>query len=374
LSYTPGVQQKLTLVINVSGVEAWGFEMTARLSSDTTNGQAGTFSPVDGNTQVICEDGRPRPSGGCPSSAPVEFIEHTVQGTQNNTFTFDWTPPATNMGNVEIYVAANASTGPPPSGANIHLKHYTLTPQAITTNAPVIAPNGVVNGASFQPGIAAGSWGTIEGASLSTTTRSWKTSDFVNGTGLPTSLDGVSVTVDGKAAYVEFISPTQINFVAPADSNLGPVSVQVTHNGVTSNTVTAQLQSLAPACFLFAGKYAAATHVNFSPAASSSLFSTATPAKPGEAIILWGTGFGPTSPQDNIGQLTNDDPAVTTPPMVTVGGVQAQVLGAVRSPGFAGLYQIAIQVPSSLSDGDHAIVTQVNGVQSPGNVLLTVQH
>lgn len=374
LTYTPGVQQKLKLNVNVTGVEAWGFEMTARLASDTSNGQAGSFSPADGNTQVICENGSPRPSGGCPSSAPVEFIEHTLQGTQNNTFTFNWTPPPTDAGNVEIYVAANASTGPAPSGANIHLKHYTLTPAAASSNGPVISQNGVVNGASFQAGISAGSWGVIQGTNLAAGTRAWQASDFVNGTGLPQSLDGVSVTVDGKPAYIEFISPTQINFVAPASSSLGPVSVQVKNHAGTSNTATAQLQSQAPACFLWNNKYAAASHQDFSLAASPSVISGAKPAEPGETIILWGTGFGATAPPADPAQLSSGTHTVVKLPAITIGGVQAEVFGVALSPGFAGLYQIAVEVPKSLSDGDQPIVAQLNGVQSAANVFLTVQH
>lgn len=375
MTYTPGVQQKLTLTVNVSGVEAWGFEMTARLASDTTNGQAGTFSPVDATTQVKCDGDIPRPSGGCPSNAPVEFIEHTLQGTGSNTFTFNWTPPATNVGNVEMYVAANASSGPPPTGAHIHLQHFTLAPAAVTTNVPAIkSQNGVLNAAGFQPGISAGSWGVILGTNLSSSTRTWQTSDFVNGTGLPTSLDGIQVTVDGKPAYVEFISPTQINFVPPTDSNTGPVSVQVVSNGTASNTVSAQLQTFAPSFFLWNGKYAAATRTDFSLAASPSVFANAKPAKPGDTIILWGTGFGPTNPAVPSGQLTSGAPAVVNQPVVTVGGVQAKLFGCALSPGFAGLYQIAIQVPASLSDGDQPVVVQAGGVQSPANVFLTVQH
>ncbi|MFN7996723.1 MAG: choice-of-anchor V domain-containing protein [Bryobacteraceae bacterium] len=375
LTYTPGVKQKLTVVVDVPGVEAWGFEMTARLASDTTNGQAGTFDPADANTQVKCDGGSVRPSGGCPSSGPVEFIEHTLQGTQSNTFTFNWTPPATDIGNVEIYVAANASNGPPPAGANIHLQHYTLTPATVTTNAPAInADNGVVSSASFQPGVATGAWGSIQGSNLSATTRVWQTSDFVNGTGLPTSLDNVSVTVNGKTAYVEFISPTQINFLAPADDHVGPVTVQVTSGGKTSNPVTAQLQSVAPAFFLWNGKYAAASHTDFTFAASPSVFSSAKPSEPGETIILWATGCGQTNPAAAIGQLTSGAPALVKLPKVTIGGVQAEVFGGALSPGFAGLYQIAVEVPKSLTDGDQAVVAEVNGVQSAANVFLTVQH
>src|SRR5436189_6150798 len=103
----------------------------------------------------------------------------------------------------------------------------------------------LVNGASFQAGICAGSWVTIQGTKLANSSRTWRTSEIVNGK-LPTQLDGVSVQINGKPAYVEYISPTQINVQEPSDTALGPVNVQVTNNSVTGDPVTAQLQAASP--------------------------------------------------------------------------------------------------------------------------------
>ena len=50
----------------------------------------------------------------------------------------------------------------------------------------------------------------LYGSNLSTTTRTWAGSDF-NGPNAPTTLDGVSVKVNGKTAFVYYISPSQIN-------------------------------------------------------------------------------------------------------------------------------------------------------------------
>src|SRR5207247_11210294 len=99
--------------------------------------------------------------------------------------------------------------------------------------APGINPNSVANAASFAPGMVSGSWITIFGANLSGTTRAWATADFQNGR-LPLSLDGVSVKINNKDAPVYFISPTQINALAPADTAVGPLSVTVTTQRGTS--------------------------------------------------------------------------------------------------------------------------------------------
>ena len=93
---------------------------------------------------------------------------------------------------------------------------------------------------------------------------------------------------------------------------------------------------------------------------------TTVPAKPGDVIILWGTGFGPTSPAAPVGvQVPPNAYPTANPVTVTVGGTNATVFGAALAPGFAGLYQVAIQIPSSAPDGDLPVVATVNGAQSP---------
>ncbi len=75
---------------------------------------------------------------------------------------------------------------------------------------PASRVNSVVNAASYQPAIASGGFVSIVGTGFTNSSRSWASADF-SGNNLPTSLDGVSVTINGKPAYVEYISPTQIN-------------------------------------------------------------------------------------------------------------------------------------------------------------------
>ena len=58
---------------------------------------------------------------------------------------------------------------------------------------------------------------------------------------------------------------------------------------------------------------------------------------------------------------------------VKIGTADAQVFGAALSPGFAGLYQVAIQVPASMADGDYALKATVSGASSPDGVTLSVK-
>lgn len=242
-------------------------------------------------------------------------------------------------------------------------------------SAPTISANGVVNGASFQPGIVANSWVTIQGAGLAAKTDDWSNS-IVNGA-LPTSLDGVSVSMGGKAAYAYYISPGQLNVLAP-DVPAGPVTVTVTTPGGASAAFVTTASTYGPAFFLWPNNQVVATRTDYSYAVKAGTFSGATtvPAKPGDTIILWATGFGPTNPAAPVGVAVPSDKAYSTssPPSVTIDNVPATVYGAALAPGEAGLYQIAIGVPLSLADGDWPIQAMIGGVQSPTGTILSVHH
>jgi uncharacterized protein (TIGR03437 family) len=234
------------------------------------------------------------------------------------------------------------------------------------TNPQITA---VTDAAGYQPGISPGAWIVIWGANLSSTTRPWQTSEIINGK-LPTQLDGVSVTVDGKPAAVYYISPGQLDVQAPDDSTTGSVQVVVTAPQGTA-TATATMQAASPGLFMYnAGNrnYIAAQHVDYS------LVGPSAPAKPGEVIILYATGFGPTSPPTPSGQLvTTAYPVVNLSAItLTIGGSPAQVpLWAGITE--AGLWQMNIQVPQGASSGDAAVVAQIGGKSTQSNVFLSIQ-
>lgn len=95
-------------------------------------------------------------------------------------------------------------------------------------------------------------------------------------------------------------------------------------------------------------------------------------AKPGDVLILWGTGFGPTNPAQPAGVEVSGAPAAVTAPVITVGGAPASLIGVALSPGNAGLYQVAIQLPVSLPSGALAVQASQGGVQSFTGVVIFV--
>ncbi len=230
----------------------------------------------------------------------------------------------------------------------------------------------VVSGASFAPGIVPGSWVTIYGKNLASKTDYWTIANGV----LPTQVDDVSVSIGGVPAYVEFISSGQINVVAP-NVSAGSLPVTVTNSLGTSPAFTATSATYGPAFFLWANQYAVATYQDYSYALKNGAIPglTSTPAKPGDVLILWGTGFGPTTPALPFGEEVPSTATYLTSQTVgvTVGGISATVYGAALAPGFAGLYQVAIQVPPTAPAGDLPIVATVGEVSSPSTTLLTVQ-
>lgn len=244
-----------------------------------------------------------------------------------------------------------------------------------TGPAPAITSNGILNGASFLPQIASNSWTTIQGTNLASQTDDWSKS--LGGGTLPVSLDCVSVTMGGKPAYIYYISPTQLNVLAP-NLDPGPVSVIVTTcSGSTSPTMVVA-DSYAPALFLWPGNQPVATRADYTYAVKADTFPglTTIPAKPGDVIVLWATGCGPTSPATPAGVPVPGDQiyATASTPVVTIDNVPAVVYGGALTPGSAGLYQIAIQVPNTLADGDWPIQVSIGGASSPAGAVLTVHH
>ena len=230
------------------------------------------------------------------------------------------------------------------------------------------ATNPVVNGASFQPGITAGSWVTLYGTNLATDSRIWFNGEF-NGNKLPTQVDNVSVTMNGQPAAVYYVSPGQLNVQAPGTLQPGPVTIVVTHDGQASDPVTATAVQSNPALFTYGagGKtFAAAILLNGSVLGDPSAAPGTTMARAGDYIELFGTGFGP-SPG---GTIVSSATTLSTPPSVTIGGVQATVsyAGLVGS----GLFQINVQVPRGVASGNQPVVVNYGGAVSPASVIIPV--
>jgi uncharacterized protein (TIGR03437 family) len=220
---------------------------------------------------------------------------------------------------------------------------------------------GVRNAATFDRGIVSGSWATLLGVNLAKSTRGWSDADFI-GTTLPTSLDGVSVKIAGKAAPVSYISPTQINAEVPSDVAPGWVTVEVTNNGISTSNILTWVTKYSPGVFTYVQdgtRFAAATR------ADGSQVLPASPAQPGDVIVMYATGLEPST--------AGVPPPVNHP----VANIDVQIGGQDATVQFAGLvgpglFQINVVVPN-VPAGKQPIVISSNAIPSTASVSIPVQ-
>ena len=261
----------------------------------------------------------------------------------------------------------------------------TAVPVSLTVTAaagPVISPGGLIVAGSFGglTTVGPGTYVEIYGQNLAKTTMGWG-QYFVNNVA-PTAVDGVGVKINGEAAFVDYISPGQINALLPSDVSAGPAQVTVTNSQGTSapftvNVAAQQPTLLAPGAFQVSGKqYIGA----FLPPDYSTTFAlpagaiagvTSRPAKPGEVLVVYGLGFGAVTPDVPVGMIA---PAQVTnlkaPLQILFGQTPANVVYSGLAANFVGLYQFNVQVPQ-VADNDAVPVTFTLG-GTPGTQKLYV--
>jgi len=362
-SYTPGTAGKFTITITDSAARVYGFEASARLDSNTQNGQAGSFTAGTG-MQVLTDAG-------------VQFIEHTAP-RQSGVIDIDWTPPAAGSGPVTVYFAANAANGNGnPTGDHIYTGSVKLTEAQATSQKPSITQGGVGDAFTGQTGVTSNGWTAIYGSNFASGTRTWDNAPELAQGQLPTSLDGVSVTINGKSAPVYFISPGQVNVLAPTDDATGDVQVVVKNAGGESSPITVRKSSVLPALYSPFGQNGRlfVTVVENSTGAilgKPGVETRATRAvKPGDVVQFYASGLGATNPAIPTNQVVKTPAALVNTPTIRINDVPVSIIGSALVG--SGLYQINATIPD-VPNGDQPIVLTIAGTSSSNNVFITVQR
>jgi uncharacterized protein (TIGR03437 family) len=222
-----------------------------------------------------------------------------------------------------------------------------LTVVSSSAATPSIA--GLTNGASYQKSYAPGMVAAIFGANLALVTTSASTAP------LPVSLDNASVTINGVAAPLYYISPTQLNVQIPYETPAsGTVPVIVSNNGLTSSTSIA-MAAAAPGIF---------TDTSGAIVPSST-------ATRGQTVTIYVAGAGALLPSVATGATPGSagTPVPTATTLVTVGGVQATT-SYIGVPSWSvGVLQINFVVPSTVTTGAQSVVVSVGGLASTGATL-----
>jgi uncharacterized protein (TIGR03437 family) len=236
------------------------------------------------------------------------------------------------------------------------------------STAPLYSAASIVNAATQTVGpLAPNTLATLYGTNLAFDTVAASTP---KGGTLPSSLDGVSVSVGNLAAPLLFVSPGQINFIVPYELLPGLVNVYVARQNVAGPLVPIQLNATAPGLFQWNGDEAIAVHLN------GTLISPTAPANAGEIVVIYAAGLGRTSPDTSSGRI--DESAATivaaAQMQVLLNGVAcapASVLYAGLAPGFAGFYQINLILPTPLPPDPQIQIAFGVNISSPGVLLAT---
>lgn len=220
------------------------------------------------------------------------------------------------------------------------------TPPPPPANLPSI--KSVMDAVSGLSYVAPGSWVAIYGSNLSNCTQLFNQP-------LPWDACNTRVDVNGIGAPVYFTSPNQINVLVPYDlasvvNTVASVRV-ITPTGLASSPIL--IKPVAPALFAYSNNlFASATHTN------GALIQTWAPAHPGEAITLYGAGFGQTANVIYTNGSNFQVQSLPSPVTVKIAGVPCKVLfsGAVG----VGLYQFNVVVPTGLPAGIYVVSIEYN--------------
>jgi len=215
-----------------------------------------------------------------------------------------------------------------------------------------IYPTGIVNAASYAPftaGISPGEMVLLYGTNLGPAKLQGAPS-----LPLPTNLANVKVLINNTPAPLVYVSSGQVAVIVPYEIDTSVAQFQVINNGQNSNVVTEFVNETTPGVFTQDESgfgYAAALHANGSPVTPDNA------AQAGETVAVFASGLGPVFPSilDGVGAPSSPLSKTSNTFSADISGTAASIAYQGLAPGFAGLYQINITIPSGLSAGDNTI-------------------
>lgn len=236
---------------------------------------------------------------------------------------------------------------------------------ALLCQTPAYTAAGVVNAASNAAGpLSPNTIATLYGTGLAFATRAI-TGDDIRGNVLPTTLPntGVRIFIAGLATHLYYVSPTQINFLTPSNLTPGTYDLELILDARRGPAVKVTLAGESPELFVGAPGFVAATFPD------GGAITAERPARPGDVVVMYGTGFGRTNPDLPAGQLAAGAASVirTADFRCSLAGKLAGTpLYVGLTGGFAGLYQINLKIPEG-TPGDPEVRI---GFGEPSSVAL----
>lgn len=333
-------------VRNGSGVSFGGLYYQAGLDQDASQLISSDFANLDtyygsfsagGNNRIV---GHQRLFSVFNGSA-YDYTYADSYSTPSNTGSYNTTSMNYVVGAGGVRIGSGVG---PYLGINVALPAPSFTGSGVYLN-----PTGIVNAASSAPftaGVAPGELLTLYGTNLADSTVIAPAIPF------PTSLGNVQVMINGAAAPIYYVAPTQVSVIVPYGITSAIVQVQAVTDGNSSNTVTAFLDTTSAGVFsvppggLGDG---AALHQD------GSLVSPANPAQANETVSVFLTGLGSVNPGISDGAAGPGSPLSQSVATITahIGGTRATVTYSGLAPQLAGLYQVNVTVPTGLTAGEN---------------------
>ena len=237
------------------------------------------------------------------------------------------------------------------------------------TIPPVYSESSVLNSIDPEAPLAVNGYVSIYGKDLAWEEQALAEHHLRNGF-LPTSLGGVSVTVDGLLAHLLYVSPTQVNFVVPNILLPGKKTLRMARDGTAGPAVSITLAEVAPALFALDEETVQAVHLD------GSLVTREAPADPGEEIVIFASGLGQTLPRPDPGELPTWIGVLARRDVFQVlldGQPCERILYAGVAPGYAGLYQVNFVVPEDAT-GTPELRLAVGDARSQENLRLPLSR
>jgi uncharacterized protein (TIGR03437 family) len=229
--------------------------------------------------------------------------------------------------------------------------------------------------------LAPATWMEIYGTNLANIlSQIWASSDF-KGNAAPTSLGATTVTIAGQPAFVDYVSPSQVNAQVPSNVAPGPQPVVVTTPGGTSTAFTITVNAtepglLAPAVFnLSGGQYVVALfpgNVTFVLPPNVAAGVPTARARPGDTVIFYGVGFGPVTPNIPAGQIVSQSNQLSGGVQVLFNGTPGTVSFAGLTSGYLGLYQFNVVVPNVAAGDNVPLTFTLNGAPGPQKMVIAI--
>ena len=311
-------------------------------------------------------------TGAAIQYAPVEFRVLSPDGAVGGAFNYT---DRDGVAALPLYIGVPGTASVVASVPGIAPVTFTVT----ATEVPLaISPRGIVGpGASSHvlQEVAPNELITVYGTRFAPegTSRQAGLADFVEGR-LPQRLAGVCLEIGGQRAFLMFVSATQLNAIVPNLASGTQAAVQaVADCGAAterrSAPVSLGVRDASPEFMIVPAADNNKVYIAAADATSGMSILPTWPAKPGEWLTLYGTGLGATSPAVLPGAASAGVAPVASTARVTFGGRELETSSVPYiglTPGSPGIYQVNLQVPADMPDGDQVVTLEIAGRSASG--------